>query len=115
MLNLDKNNAEGYYFKGLVLNTTKNYSEALKNIETALQLNPLPAKYYAQAACSYLELNSFDEALLYIKEAIEIEPNDLNYKKLAAEISKRAGKVTETAFWQSIVSGTEKFIKENKK
>lgn len=115
LLNLDKNNAEGYYFKGLVLNTTKNYSEALKNIETALQLNPLPAKYYAQAACSYLELNRFDEALLYIKEAIEIEPNDLNYKKLAAEISKRAGKVTETAFWQSIVSGTEKFIKENKK
>lgn len=115
LIKFDKNNAEGYYFKGMILNKTGNFDEAFSNIKTALELNPIPAKYYAQAAYSKLELNKFDEAMAYIKEAIEIEPNDLNYKKQAAEISEKAGNKEEAKFWHSIVKDTEKVIKENQR
>ncbi len=115
LISCDKNNAEGYYFKGLILNQKGKYKEAFKNIKTALELNPTPAKYYAQAAYSNLNMDFYAEAMLYIKEAIEIDPNELNYKKLAAEISKKEGCIKESEFWQSIVDKTEKIIRENQR
>lgn len=115
LIKCDKNNAEGYYFKGLILNKKENFEEAFKNIKTALELNPNPAKYYAQAALSNLKLKKYEDAMAYIKEAIEIEPNNLNYKKQAAEISKVSGNKAETGFWESIVKNTEKLIKENQR
>lgn len=115
LLMYDKNNAEGYYFKGLILNQKGDYLNALKYTKTALELNPTPAKYYAQAAYSNMYLENYSEAILYIKEAIEIEPYNLNYKKLAAEISQKAGKPSEAEFWNSIVNRTENIIKENKR
>ncbi len=111
----DKNNAEAYYFKGLILNDKKNYNGALPFIQTALELNPVPAKYYAQCAKANFNLGFLNEAMLYIKEAIEIEPNNLNYKKLAADISKKSGKEHEAEFWNSVVSRTETIIKNNQR
>ncbi len=115
LLKYDKNNAEAYYFKGLILNQQGDFKKAASLIETALELYPIPAKYYAQGAKANLGLGFYDEAMLYIKEAIEIEPNDLNYKKLAAEIATQAGKIHEANFWQSIVARTEAILKEQKR
>ncbi|MDO5437896.1 MAG: tetratricopeptide repeat protein [bacterium] len=111
----DKNNAETYYFKGLILNKTGRYKEAVKFFESALELNPVHAKYYAQCAYAHYNLGFYNEAMLYIKEAIEIEPNDLNYKKQAAEIAKKAGREHEAGFWNSIVNRTETIIRENQR
>ena len=115
LIESDKNNAESYYFKGLILNQMKKYKDAFLNIKTALELNPLPAKYYAQAAISKSGLSDFNEAMLYVREAIEIEPNDLNYKRLASQISKEMGEESQVKFWQSIIKGTEKIIKDNQR
>ena len=115
LIKYDKNNAESYYFKGLIQNIKGEFEKASDNIQTALGLNPLPAKYYAQLAISYSGLKKYEEAMLFVKEAIEIEPNDLNYKELASEISEKAGKNTESAFWRSIVAGTESIIKDNQR
>lgn len=114
LIGYDKNNAEAYYFKGLILNKKGEFQKALKFVEAALELNPVPAKYYAQAAEAHLGLGFFNEAMLYIKEAIEIAPDDINYKKCAAEIAKSAGCAHEADFWNSIVNRTETIIKENK-
>ncbi len=115
LIDYDKNNAEGYYFKGLVLNKKGEYKKALSSVISALELNPQPAKYYAQAALSNYELGFYNDAMLYIKEAVEIEPNDLNYKKLAADIAQKSGNIHESEFWNSIVKGSESIIKNNKR
>ncbi|MCD8025246.1 MAG: tetratricopeptide repeat protein [Candidatus Gastranaerophilales bacterium] len=111
----DPNNAEGYYFKGLILNKEEEFKDALSCIGTALELNPVPAKYYAQGAHANFGLGFYNDAMLYIKEAIEIEPNDLNYKKFAAEIAEKSGKNLEAGFWHSIVDRSEKLIKDSKR
>ena len=115
LIEYDKNSAESYYFKGLILNKKEEYKKALSLIVVALELNPQPAKYYAQAAVSNLGLGFYNDAMLYIKEAVEIEPNDLNYKKLAAGIAEKSGNIHESEFWNSIVRGSEKIIKNNKR
>ena len=115
LLNSDKNNAEAYYFKGLILNKKGEFSKAINFIETALELNPAKAKYYAQAAVSNMGREFYNDAMLYIKEAIEIEPDELNYKKLASEIAKKAGNEQEARFWNLIVNGTESIIKDTKR
>lgn len=115
LIELDKNNAESYYFKGLILNKKEEYKKALSLITTALELNPQPAKYYFQAAVSNFGLGFYNDAMLYIKEAVEIEPNDLNYKKFAADIAEKSGNIHESEFWNSIVRGSETIIKNNKR
>ena len=110
-----KNNAEAYYFKVLILNKKGEFSKAINFIETALELNPAKAKYYAQAAVSNMGREFYNDAMLYIKEAIEIEPDELNYKKLASEIAKKAGNEQEARFWNLIVNGTESIIKDTKR
>ena len=115
LIEYDKNNAESYYFKGLILNKKEEYKKALNFIVTALELNPQPAKYYFQAAVSNLGLGFYNDAMLYIKEAVEIDPNDLNYKKFAADIAEKSGNIHESEFWNSIVRGSEKIIKNNKR
>ena len=115
LIESDKNNAESYYFKGLILNKKEEYKKALSLITTALELNPQPAKYYFQAAVSNFGLGFYNDAMLYIKEAVEIEPNDLNYKKFAADIAEKSGNIHESEFWNSIVRGSETIIKNNKR
>lgn len=86
-LKLDKNNAESYYFKGLILNDMEKYEEAKNSIYNAIKLNPTSAKYYSQMARSYTETKEYENALLYCKEAIEIDNNEINYKKQAYDIA----------------------------
>ncbi len=114
LLAYDQNNAEAYYFKGLVLNTIGQYQHAVKLIEVALELNPAPAKYYAQCSYANFKLGFYSEAMLYIKEAIEIKPHDLEYKKQAAEIAKHMGLGHEANFWASIVNRSESIISDDK-
>lgn len=85
-LKLDKNNAESYYFKGLILNDKEKYEEAKNSIYNAIKLNPTCAKYYSQMARSYANLKEYENAFLYCKEAIEIDNNEINYKKQAYDI-----------------------------
>ena len=110
-LELDINNAESYYFKGLILNDLENYSEAKDSIYCAIKLNPTIAKYYNQMARSYVGLKEYDNALLYSKESIEINPDDINYKKLAYEIAILIGNEEQIQSFKKQLERSERILK----
>ena len=115
-LKLDKNNAESYYFKGLILNDIEKYDEAKTAIYNAIQINPLVAKYYFQMARSYKELKEYENAFLYSKEAIEIDQEEINYKKQAYEISLLLGNEDQIKSLKKQLERSEKisFFKRGK-
>ncbi|MBR1616556.1 tetratricopeptide repeat protein, partial [bacterium] len=82
-ISLDNQKPEYYYFQGLILNDIDNYSLAKTSLYNAIKYDPMCAKYYAQMAKSYLGLHELESALLYAKEAIEMDADEINYKKLA--------------------------------
>ncbi len=110
-LKLDYNCAEAQYFKGLILNNLEQYEEASKCIYNAIKLNPVVAKYYNQMAKSYFGLNEFENALLYCKEAIEIDPNEINYKKFAYDISLKIGNKDQIEAYKNQLKRSEKILK----
>lgn len=86
-LKLDKNSAEANYFKGLILNDRQAFEQAINSIYLAININPNVAKYYSQMAKSYVGIEEYKNALLYAKEAVELDPNEINYKKQIYEIA----------------------------
>ncbi len=108
---LDLNNAEGFYFLGLVLNDINDPINALKNFNIALTLNPTPAKYYAQSARAHKKLEDYANAMLYIKEAIEIEPESIHFKKQALNICTLMGDKEKATFYNSQITRLEKLLK----
>ncbi len=101
---LDKNNAESYYFMGLISNDTNNPDLARSYIEIALGLNPVEAKYYAQMARAYELSGKYNEAMLFIKEAIDIAPSDLYYYSKAKDYCIKLGDLEGASFYESHIS-----------
>ena len=110
-LKLDKNNAESFYFKGLILNEIKEYQKAKSSIYSAITLNPNNAKYYFQMAKSYFGMNEFENALLYAKEAVELNPNEINYKKQILEIAQKIGNKEQIEFYEKQLKRSESILK----
>lgn len=110
-LELDNNKAESYYFRGLILNDLQNYEEAKKSIYTSIRLNPTVAKYYSQMARSYQGLSEYENAFLYSKEAIEIDKDNIKYKKQAYEIALLIGDKTRINTYENLLKRSEKILK----
>lgn len=104
---LDKNDAEAFYFIGLILNDLAEPDEAIKNLTVALNLNPTKAKYYAQISRAYNLLENYSDAMLFIKEAIELAPQELQYKKQAAMIADETGNAADARFYKNLVQTSE--------
>ncbi len=113
-LDLDKNTPESFYFKGLILNDLKNYPEAKNSLYNAIRNNPVVAKYYFQMSKSYFGLHELDNALLYIKEAIELDSGEIAYKKLAYEIALAIGNKTQIKMYENQLKRSEKILKLNR-
>ena len=109
---LDINNAEGFYFLGLVQNDTCQAQAALENFKIALTLNPMPAKYYAQAARAYETMGDYENAMLYIKEAVEIAPEEINYKRQAKNIAQKINDKEKADFYASQIARLEQLLKQ---
>lgn len=112
LIELDKNNAEGYYFLGLVQNDTCQPEAAIGNFKIALTLNPMPAKYYAQMSRAYETKGSLEDAMLYIKEAIEIAPEEINYKRQAKNLAQKMNDKEKVDFYNSQIVRMEKIMKQ---
>lgn len=110
-LNLDKNTAESFYFKGLILNDLNKFQEAKNSIYNAIKLNPNKAKYYSQMSRSYFNLNELESALLYIKEAIELDNNEISYKKQAYDIALAIGNKTQILMYENQLKRSEKILR----
>ena len=76
LIESDKNNAESYYFKGLILNKKEEYKKALSLITTALELNPQPAKYYFQEG-------KYDIAIEFLLDIVQSIKDDETLNMLA--------------------------------
>ena len=113
-LKLDINNPESYYFKGLILNDLEKFEEAKKSIYNAIKIKPTVAKYYSQMARSYTGLKEYENALLYSKEAIEIDQNEINYKKQAYDISVLIGNEEQIKAYKKQLERSEKILKMRK-
>ena len=110
-IELDSNNPESYYFKGLILNDMQEYEKAKSPIYNAIKNSPDTAKYYAQMAKSYKGTGQYDDALLYIKEAIELNPDEINYKRLAFEIANSIGDEIKINIYKKLLERSEKILK----
>ena len=109
---MDINNAEGFYFLGLIQNDTCQPEAALENFKIALTLNPMPAKYYAQTARAYETMGDLENAMLYIKEAIEIAPEEINYSRQAKNIAQKMNDTEKADFYNSQVLRLEQLLKQ---
>ena len=65
-------------------------------------------------AKSYVGLESYENALLYAKEAIELEANDINYKKQAYEIALQIGNKQQIEMYKKQFERSEKIIKQKR-
>ena len=109
---MDINNAEGFYFLGLVQNDTCQAEAALENFKIALTLNPMPAKYYAQTARAYETMGDLENAMLYIKEAIEIAPEEINYKRQAKNLAQKMNDKEKADFYNSQILRLEQLLRQ---
>ena len=97
---------------GFVQNDTCQAQEAVENFKIALTLNPMPAKYYAQMSRAYETLGSLEDAMLYIKEAIEIDTGEINYKKQAKNLAQKMNDKEKTDFYGSQIVRMEQVLKQ---
>ena len=77
-----------------------------------MNLNPTKAKYYAQISRAYNLAENHNDAFLFIKEAIELAPEELSYKKQAAMIADETGNKEEAKFYQKLVQNSENIAKQ---
>ena len=99
---------------GLILNDLGDPKEAIKHLTIALNLNPTKAKYYAQISRGYNLLENYSDAFLFIKETMELAPEEISYKKQAAMIAHEVGNEDEAKFYQKLVQNSENIIKHQR-
>jgi adenylate cyclase len=74
-LALNPGNALTHSFRGWFLVTMRRFDEAIREIKTAQELDPLMPANYAWSAGIHNNAERFDEALQEIARALEIDPN----------------------------------------
>ena len=65
-------------------------------------------------ARSYIGIKEYENALVYTKEAIEINQNEINYKKQAYDISVLMGNEEQIKNFKKQLERSEKILKLRK-
>ncbi len=73
-IEIDSNDADAYYKKGLSLSTVEKYAEAIECYDKALEINPQNADAYYKKGLSLYYLGNNDEAIECYDTALEINP-----------------------------------------
>ncbi len=74
----NKRKAEGLFIEGKTLELKNNFLGAIENYKTALQYDKAPGIYYSLGNLYYY-LGKYQEALTYVKKALDVAPNDTEY------------------------------------
>lgn len=81
--------AKFHALKGEINYKQNNKEDALNNYKMAISLNPQKGLYYAEIAQIYCDLKDYTNALLNVKKAIKLEPqNAKTYKIFMRDIEK---------------------------
>ncbi|RLI81647.1 MAG: hypothetical protein DRP01_10715 [Archaeoglobales archaeon] len=75
-LKLDPNNADAWFFKGLVFDSMKKYEDALKCYDVALVFDPNDSATWNNKGWCLVNIGKLDEALVCFDKALEYDPND---------------------------------------
>lgn len=73
-----KRKAEALFIEGKTLELKNNYLGAIENYKTALQFDKAPGIYYALGNLYYF-LGKYQDALTFVKKALDVSPNDTEY------------------------------------
>lgn len=75
-LNVDNNFLTALKWRGVIRREMGNYEEAIKDFNSAIQLNPMNARLYIRRAGAFEDLNRLDEAMSDLRFASELEPDN---------------------------------------
>lgn len=76
VIQLDPNDALGYYNKGLTLAKLKRYEEALDAYDHAIRLDPYVTRVYTNKGNALAHLKRYQEALATFEQALQLDPSN---------------------------------------
>lgn len=74
-INLDPNDADAYYNRGICYNQSKQYEQSIKDYDKVIELNPHHTLAHNNRGNSYVSLGKIEQALQDYHKAIELDPN----------------------------------------
>ncbi len=93
----DSNMIKQYFFAGLREKMSENYVLARSSFEKIIGIDQKNDAAFFELANVSFRLNKLNEAEEYIKQAIQLRPQNKWYKQLLAEVYKRTNKLDELA------------------
>ncbi|MEO6694265.1 MAG: tetratricopeptide repeat protein [Ignavibacteria bacterium] len=81
----DNEKAIFYFIEGKTLELKNNYIQAVENFRTALKYDKAPGIYHALAEV-YFKLSKYDEALIEITNALNLDSDNPNYLEILSNI-----------------------------
>ncbi len=101
---LDPNSAEAKLYLSCILASTGHGEEALRNIETAMLLQPHPSScYFDILGCSHFALGDYDRAIAAFLRGIEINPSFITCRYQLAVTYGVCGRADEAKAEAAIV------------
>ena len=95
-IEMSPNNATTFYMYSYLLNMSGRFEEAVEWVNKAKAIDPLTVAYFNyQTICLYLQ-KQHEQALLTIKEALQLYPSVLRLHDFLARIYLTIGKYSET-------------------
>ena len=99
LLDKNKNNFQLFFLLGTSFLQTKNYLEAIKNLDYAITLNPNHADTYNNKGIALAEIKKYSDAIINYEKALKINKNLFNAyinKGVALKNLKKYEKAIET-------------------
>lgn len=94
-LEIDSNSAPAHLFLSLWQMAEGNYEEGIKEIQSAVRLDPLSPIIGSMAVMIYLANNRSDEAMAEAKRTMEIDPSYVYFEPNLALVYREEGKLRE--------------------
>ena len=91
-----KNKAMEYFINGSVFEAKGNYADAILEFQDALKYDSSAGIYYALAK-NYFNLRKIPQSLLYARKAVSMNPSQLEYKSLLADVFSTASQFDSAA------------------
>jgi tetratricopeptide (TPR) repeat protein len=88
-IELEPGNPRPYYLRGITYRMTQEYSEALKDFNTAISLDPFQFDFLYARAQVYFHMGDYPESLADCERAGNIDPSVKEVEELKRIIRKK--------------------------
>ena len=95
-IKLAPKDSQNYWYRGMMrINLERDYPKAIKELTSAIELDPKNARYFNVRGFAKLQQRKYDVAILDLDEAIRLDPTFANPCQLRAECYYCLGKYEE--------------------